>query len=367
MAKIRQITRRKAIYLGGVTLATTAMGQAVSQPYTLQASASAKGLIYGSAGAYNKLSQDREYQRRFIEECAILTPENNLKWYKIHPQPHQYDFRKGDGLAEWATRHQLKMRGHTLVWYKFLPDWVKETVNSQNAESVLRNHIATVVGHYKGLIHSWDVVNEAIDIADGHPWGLRKSPWLEWLGEDYIEFAFQVASEADPNALLIYNDYDLAYETPNQEARRNAVLKLLERLKAKGTPIHGLGLQAHLVGAETRFNSVKLRQFLSDVASLGLKILITELDVSDQGLPADYSKRDRRVADIYEMYLSTVLDESEVIAVLTWGLSDRYTWLSKHRPRRDGLAVRPLPLDQDLNPKLAWTSMVKVFENINPR
>ena len=356
-----KITRRKAIYLGSATLAAIVAAKSLTQSPTLKYYASNKGLIYGSAGAYSKLSQDQEFARRFIEECAILTPENDLKWRRIHPQPNQYDFSKGDWLLKFAQRNRLKMRGHTLVWHSALPNWVKETVNSENAERIVRDHITTVASHYRGAIHSWDVVNEAILVENEHPLGLRKSPWLEWLGEDYIELAFRVAAEADPNALLFYNDYGLDYDTDYEKKRRNAVLKLLQRLKAKGTPIHGLGLQAHLLGKETRFNAEKLRQFLADVASLDLKIMVTELDVADQGLPYDYLERDQRVADVYEMYLSTVLDEPNVIGVLTWGLSDRYTWLSNFRPREDKKLVRVLPLDQELQPKLAWESMVKVF------
>ncbi len=365
MFKKPRLTRRKAIYLGGAALGTTLLTGWLRQPKSLKAYAARKGLLYGAAGAYSKLSENQEFAKRFIEECAILTPENDLKWKAIHPQPNQYDFSQGDWLANFAQRHQLKMRGHTLVWHAYMPDWFKETVDRQNAESTLVEHITTVAGHYQGLIHSWDVVNEAIKVEDGHPLGLRKSAWFNWLGEDYIDLAFRVASEADPKAMFFYNDYGLDYDTEYDENRRNAVLNLLERLKARGTPIHGLGLQAHLLAKEKRFNAEKLRQFLRDVASLDLKIMITELDVSDKGLPYDYQKRDRRVAEVYEMYLSTVLEEPNVIGVLTWGLSDRYTWLSKHRPRNDNAPVRPLPLDREFKPKLAWESIARSFETVN--
>ncbi|EAZ92857.1 endo-1,4-beta-xylanase [Crocosphaera chwakensis] len=361
MVKIPKVTRRKAIYLGGTTLATTLLTGWLRHPKSLKAYAARKGLLYGSAAAYSKLSENQEFARRFIEECAILTPENDLKWHKIHPKPNDYDFSRGDWLAEFAKRHKLKMRGHTLVWHQSIPKWLKETANPQNAESILKEHIMTVAGHYQGLIHSWDVVNEAIEVRDGHPLGLRKSPWFQWLGKDYIDIAFRVAAEADPHALLFYNDYDLDYDIPHQNAKREAVLNLLRSLKEQGTPIHGLGIQAHLSGPETRFNAEKLKQFLADVASLDLKIMVTEMDVYDRGLPYDYEKRDRRIAEVYEMYLNTVLEEPNVIGVLTWGLSDRYTWLSKHRPRNDKAPVRPLPLDREFKPKLAWESIANSF------
>ena len=361
------MNRRNFVYLGLSSLGTTDLVGLLRRQSSLKSHAHAKGLIYGAAARASELSRDREFAQRFIEECAILTPENDLKWHWIHPSRDRFNFKIGDWLIKFAQTNGLQMRGHNLIWHAYTPAWLRETLNQKNAESVLINHIETVVARYKGLIHSWDVVNEAIEIADENKHGLRNSPWLDWLGEDYIDLSFRVAAQADPAALLVYNDYDLEYDTPQQEARRNAVLKLLERLKAKGTPIHALGLQAHLSVSTTYLKAAKLRQFLADVASLGLKIIVTEMDVSDRGLPYFYRRRDRLVADVYEMFLSMVLDEPSVIAVITWGLSDRYTWLSKHKPRLDGTYVRPLPLDASLKNKLAWHSIVKAFENATRR
>jgi endo-1,4-beta-xylanase len=160
----------------------------------------------------------------------------------------------------------------------------------------------------------------------------------------------------------VYNDYGLDYNTPEDEGRRVAVLRWLERLKSIGTPVHALGIQAHLRADETRFNPRKLRTFLNDVAGLGLKLIISELDVADNKLPKDVNVRDRIVAGVYEDYLSVVLDEPAVIALITWGLSDRSTWLSQHTPREDKAPVRPLPLDDQLNRKLAWNAIARAFD-----
>ncbi|NES25899.1 MAG: endo-1,4-beta-xylanase, partial [Symploca sp. SIO3E6] len=232
------------------------------------------------------------------------------------------------------------------------------------------NHIKKVARYYAGKMHSWDVVNEAVYPTHGRAEGLRNSPWLEFLGPDYIELAFHTAREADPKALLVYNENHLWYEgqlrsnTPSGEAKRAAVLKLLERLKSKGTPIDVLGIQGHLRGHQLeQLNPKKLRAFLADVADLDLKIMITELDVRDHKLPKDIDVRDRLVAKAYEDFLSVVLDEPAVMAVFTWGLSDRDTWLSKFARRKDGLPVRPLPLDAQLNRKLAWNAIARAFDN----
>lgn len=325
--------------------------------------AAAKGLIYGAATVKRMLDSDPEYARRFAQECGILVPDWQLKWRTVHPTPKSFDFAAADWLAEFARAHQMLFRGHTLVWHEDLPPWFQEQVNSQNAKQILLKHITTLVKHYAGKIHSWDVVNEAILPDDHQVRGLRNTPWLKLLGPDYIEIAFRAAAEADPRALLVYNDHHLDYDRSDDERRRTAVLRLLERLKSRGVPIHALGMQAHLNAEETRFNSKKLRNFLQEIAGLGLKITITEMDVTDQKLPRDVGVRDRIIAGMYEDYLSVVLDEPATIAVLTWGLSDRYSWLTKYKPRDDRASVRPLPLDAQYRRKLAWKAMARAFDN----
>lgn len=329
---------------------------------SLRDRAAAKGLIYGAAFPHVALSSDRAFAAAFAQECAILVPESILKWKALRPEPNRFDFAAGDLMAKFARNHGLLFRGHTLVWHEALPQWFQESVNSQNVRRILLEHIKTVVGHYAGKIHSWDVVNEAVLPKDGRPDGLRNTPWLQLLGPDYIEIAFRAAAEADPQALLVYNDHWLDYDTNEGNTRRTAVLKLLERLKAKGTPIHALGIQAHLLRDKPYFNPAKLRSFLRDVASLDLKILITEMDVTDKKLPVDVTLRDHLVAAAYEDYLSVVLEEPAVIAVLTWGLSDRYTWLSQDEPRSDKAPVRPLPLDAQFRRKLAWNAIARAFD-----
>lgn len=332
----------------------------------LRKRAAAKGLIYGAAARHSILSSNSEFVARFTQECSILVPESELKWKNIRPTLERFNFASGDAMAEFARKHNMLFRGHTLVWHKSLPKWFKDTVNSKNAEQILINHIKTVAGHYAGKIHSWDVVNEGVLVSDKRSDGLRKTPWLEFIGPDYIDIAFRTAAEADPQALLVYNDNQLEYDKPPNEAKRTKVLKLLERLKSSGTPIHALGMESHLGAGLTGFKAEKLRDFLKNVASLGLKILVTEMDVTER-LLLDVSTRDRIVAGVYEDYLSVVLDEPAVIAVLTWGLSDRYTWLSEYVQRKDSAPVRPLPLDSQLKRKLAWNAIARAFDKAPKR
>lgn len=333
----------------------------------LDQQAAAKGLIYGSAGSYANLTSDSAYTNLFTQQCEILTPENELKWRRLRPTPKRFDFRQGDWLANFARSHNMQFRGHTLVWHESLPDWFEDIVNAQNAEQFLTQHINTVVKHYAGQVHSWDVINEAIDVKSGEPGGLRNTPWLKFLGRDYFDIAFRSAAQADPQALLVYNDFGLDADTPQADAKRNAVLQLLRRLKSNGTPIQALGTQAHLFANPGGTKFTKVRRFLGDVADLGLKILVTELDVADKNLPKDPATRDRIVADVYRNYLSAVLAEPAVIVVQTWGLSDRYTWLTKQQPRSDGAAVRPLPFDAQLQPKPAKQAMTTAFSQAPAR
>jgi endo-1,4-beta-xylanase len=346
---------------------------------SLKERAAAKGLMFGTAIRNQNLWEDTKLADILAKECEILVPEWALKWYipnpALRPEADIFDFREVDKMLTFAEQKGLRLRGHTLVWHESLPPWFKNTVNSNNAQQVLEQHINTVVGRYAGKIHSWDVVNEAINegylLVKGQnntlKNNLRKTPWLELLGENYIDQAFRLTHQADPNAILVYNDYGLDYDTDADEAKRNAVLNLLENLKSKGTPIHALGIQAHLDASQTNFNPDKLRSFLRDVASLGLKIMITELDVSDEKLPYDIEMRDRMIAKTYEDYLSAVLAEPAVTTVITWGISDKYSWLSDFKPRPDRAAVRPLPMDANMNRKLGWNAIARAFDNAPSR
>ncbi|NJL11528.1 MAG: endo-1,4-beta-xylanase [Calothrix sp. SM1_7_51] len=334
---------------------------------SLKQRAAAKGITYGAATNAFTLKTKPDFTAKFIQECGVLVPEMELKWESLRPSPDKFFFDDGDWLAEFARTNNMRFRGHTLVWNQGLPKWFKETINPQNAENFFLEHIKTVTKHYAGKVNSWDVVNEAIAPYEGRKDYLRKTAWLEFLGSDYIELAFRTAAEADPKALLVYNEGFLEHDLRSHDITRETTLKLLQNLKSKGVPIGALGIQGHLTGHVDLYNSQKLRSFLSDVANLGLKIIITEMDVRDQELPLDTNIRDGIVASYYEKFLSIVLDEKAVIEVSTWGLSDKSTWLTSFAGRPDGMPVRPLPLDENLQPKQAWNAIAKAFDSAPTR
>lgn len=245
------LTRRRFFYIGLLGLGSgtaTLVGknkylmyisQALDNPKrdfkvlgsaSLKQRAQKKGLIYGAATTRDFLEKDANFAKSFQEECGILVPENELKWGFIRPAPNLFNFTQADWLVKFAQRNNMLFRGHTLVWHEQLPQWFKEVVNRQNAEKFLVEHITTVAKRYAGAMHSWDVVNEAIDVQDSRNASWRRSPWFEFLGLDYIELAYRVTAQSDPKSMLVYNENDLEYDTPKSEAKRTAVLKLLERL-----------------------------------------------------------------------------------------------------------------------------------------
>lgn len=328
----------------------------------LAARSAARGILYGSVMRVGVPERDPAYARLYASECGVIVPGTSLFWTKTRPTVDSFDFKDADRIYQFASANGIKLRGHTLVWYKQLPDWFGSRVSASNAESVLRNHVTTLVGHYKGKMQSWDVVNEVVDDKSARPDGLGASVWLDLLGPGYIDIAFRAAHEADPDTLLVYNDNHMDYDTPQWDRKRDLVLALLHRLKSGGVPVGALGIQAHLNAAETHFSATKFRQFLKDVSSLGVKIIISELDVRDDQINGPVEARDAAVASAYSAYLAPALDETAVTAVLTWGLSDKDTWLEQIHGRRDGQALRPLPFDDHLQRKPAYDAMAKAFD-----
>jgi endo-1,4-beta-xylanase len=338
-----------------------------AEDLALRALAARRGLLFGAATQQAILSSDSKFAAEFIRECAILVPEGELKWNALRPSPTEFDFSKADWLLRFTQQNGLKMRGHTLVWHQSIPKWFDSYVNSSNAAAVMENHIRTTVGHYKGHLQSWDVINEAIEPSDKRPDGLRIHPWFQLLGADYIERVFRLAAEVDPGALLVWNENNIEEDVPYGEAKRTAFVQHLTALRKRNVPIHAIGIQSHLYGDHPNIAGPMFEKFLHQVSDLGLKILITEIDVRDNALPADIAVRDRMVAQKYYQYLTTVLKHRSVIAILSWGLSDKYTWLSSYAPRSDGAPVRPLPLDSNYGSTAVSQAIAKALDEAPTR
>ena len=311
-----------------------------------------------------------------------ISPENQLKWQSIHPQPDKYDFDGADRYVAFGEKYGMFVIGHTLVWHNQTPAWVFEDgkgnlVDRDTLMGRMRDHIRTVVGRYKGRIKGWDVVNEAVN-ADGT---LRQSKWLKIIGEDYIAKAFQFAHEADPQAELYYNDYSL-----ENEPKRNGAVQLIKKLKADGVPITGVGLQGHnsLTWPSIQQQDATITAF----AKLDVKVNITELDINvlpfvseeegprikltaelqpklnpyASGLPETVNEEQAiRFLELFGVYLR----HRDVIDRITfWGVTDADSWLNNFPVR--GRTNYPLLFDRKGNAKLSFDTLVTLGSSKRP-
>jgi endo-1,4-beta-xylanase len=278
----------------------------------------------------------------------------------VEPARGAVDLSACDAIAAFARANGMRFRGHPLVWHKRNPDWLEEAVRGSRDETLLTAYIERVVRHFRGRAHSWDVVNEAIAPEDGRADSLRRSFWLDALGPSYIDLAYHAAHSADPDVLLVYNDWGCELGAPANDRFREATLDFLERTLARGVSIGALGLQGHLRAFGTTVDQKKLAAFLVQVKALGLKVLVTEHDVDDSGGPSDIAARDRAVADASRRFLDVVL-AAEPMAVLTWGLSDRFLDSPGLKAELAGYSPRMLPLDRDFRRKPLWQAMAAAF------
>jgi endo-1,4-beta-xylanase len=319
----------------------------------LRAAAAPRGLLVGCAVQVARLRDTPDYTALVKQQASILVAEHEFKFGPLRPTPTTFFFDDADFLVRFAQENHMKLRGHNFVWHRALPPWFASYLTPKNAEHLLVNHIETVAGRYKGKIHSWDVVNEAIQISDGQPHGMRNSLWYKAL-PNYIDIAYRTARRADPHAILVYNDYGIEAEDAESAAKRAAVLALVKGMQQRGVPIDAVGVQSHISAGAGHVYGPGLAAFMRDVEALNLKLLLTEMDVNDRALAPPIPARDAAVAALYASYLKTTLANPAVIALLTWGITDRYTWLDHEGNRKDGLPERCLPFDADLKPVPAF-------------
>jgi len=350
---------------GAMTLAAARLlpAQETSTLQTLRQAGAGRNLLVGVAVGRGVLD-DPDMARLVSEQYSIVVSENDMKWLATQPEQDRFDFTRADALVAFAESHEQRVRGHNLCWHQNNPKWLEAAATAQNAAQLLGDHVRTVAGHFAGRIHSWDVVNEAVLPDDHRKDGLRKTLWLDLIGPDYLEVAYRAAAEADPKASLTYNDYDLERETPEHDHKRKAVLKLLRWFRKNNIPLHAVGIQSHLKASLGRATWKGLNHFLDHVHGLGLEVYVTELDVEDLELPGDIPTRDRLVAQMYCDYLENVLKHPAVKAVLTWGFTDKYSWLNRSSHQRlDHQPKRPLPFDADLHPTPAFDAMLEALRN----
>ncbi|MDF2762699.1 MAG: hypothetical protein K0S83_1433, partial [Thermomicrobiales bacterium] len=324
-----RLTRRSALLgAAGVAAAGLVGGQKTAAAYqaTPQATPISRvplwqtawqhGIVFGTSTTTWQL-EDPDYAQVVEHEAAILFTEDDLLWWRLRPTPDSdLDFQYADQFMAFAERNRQLVLGAHLVWDEgFGEEWTEDDLwglDEESARGLLFDTIEQVVGRYRGRVAGWIVVNEAIDAHEED--GLRRDyPWYETIGPSYIEEAFHIAHDADPNATLLLNEFGFETDDEFDSAadKRAKALLVLDQLLDADAPVHALGVQGHLEadGFAEKFDAAGYQQFLSAVADRGLKILITELDVLDDGLPADSAERDAAIADAYRLYLDTALAE----------------------------------------------------------
>jgi endo-1,4-beta-xylanase len=290
------------------------------------------------------------YARVLLSNFRSVTPEYEMEMSYLEPRPGSFAFARADRIVRFAEDHGLAIRGHALVWDELLPAWVRERRwTRKGLATVLRRYVATVVGHYRGQVGEWDVVNEPL-APDGT---LRHSLWERVIGPGYIPIALRAAHRADPHARLFINDYGIGWPGPKERAMR----RLLTRLRSNGVPVDGVGVEAHY-DIHIHPEPGELREALRDLAATGASVEITELDVTALG-PAGLAERLARQARVYAIAGGACRAVGACDAVTTWGITDADSWR--------GADERALPFDARFRAKPAWRSLLRSLESRNVR
>lgn len=303
-----------------------------------------------------------------------ITPENVFKPGPIHPEQNRFNFGPADSFVAFGEQNKMFMVGHTLVWHSQVPDWLfiqdgGDQVNSDTLLQRMRDHISTIVTRYKGKVHGWDVVNEALN-DDGT---LRQTKWLEILGEDYLKQAFTISKEADPAAELYYNDYNLW-----KPAKREGAVRLVKNLQKEGIKVDGIGMQGHY-GID--YPSLEqIEESILAFSELGVKIMITELDIDLLPNPSKRQGADiaetfeaqegfnpyatslpdtvqeqlaNRYADLYKLFYK---HRDKIDRITFWGVADQHSWLNNWPIT--GRTSYPLLFDRNFEPKPAYSAII---------
>ena len=321
---------------------------------SLRQAADQAGLLVGAAVRPSQFSE-AAYAVTLARQFNMVEPEDAMKWWIVRPNRGSFDFRQGDEVVRFAETHEMKVRGHCLVWGRDNPDWlVHGQFSAAQLSGMLHEHITTVMKHYAGQVFAWDVVNEAFD-ENGN---LRDSLWYNQpgigfakKGTAYMEQAFRWARDADPHALLFYNEG----EAEGMNRKSGAVYSMVKDFRARGIPIDGVGLQMHISSLD--FDVAPVAVNIARLTALGMQVHITELDVSlpvnSRGEPVHKDDLLRQ-GEIYRAVVRVCLQNPGCTAIQTWGFTDKYSWIASHSHNTQGAA---LLFDRFYRPKPAYSAI----------
>ncbi|MEV0352373.1 endo-1,4-beta-xylanase [Nonomuraea sp. NPDC050680] len=333
---LRGVPRVLVVGALGVLSLVTAVAASIpadAAAATLGAAAAQSGRYFGAAIAAGHLN-DSTYVATWDREFNAVTPENEMKWDATEPSRGSFTFGSADQIVSHAQGKGMRIRGHTLVWHNQLPGWVQGLSSANDVRTAMVNHINGVMGHYKGKIYAWDVVNEAF--ADGGAVGtLRSSVFQQRLGNGFIEEAFRAARAADPDAKLCYNDYNI---DDANAAKTRGVYNMVMDFKARGVPIDCVGLQSHFGAVPSNY-----QQNIAQFAALGVDVQITELDIGGSGSVQ---------ADAYRRVTQACMAVPRCTGATVWGVTDKYSWRS---------GDTPLLFDGNFSKKPAYDAVLSVL------
>lgn len=314
---------------------------------TLRREAAELGIHVGSAVSYSALTTDTQYAQILGQQFSAITPENEMKWVSIEPQQGVYTFGQADAEVQFAEQHHQLVRGHNLVWHSQLPDWLTSgSFTNDQLAAILKQHIFTEVGHFRGKIWQWDVVNEPFN-EDGT---LRTTMWYNALGPNYIADALRWAHEADPHARLFLNDYNIEGIGPKSDA----MYALVKSLIAQHVPIGGVGFETHL---GLQFGLPSMLPNLQRFADLGLDVDITEMDVR-MILPATPDLLAQQ-ASWYNQVMQDCIAVRRCVDLTVWEYTDKYSWVPGFFTGQGAADI----YDENLNPKPAYWALLDALEH----
>lgn len=317
----------------------------------LRALAKQRGISIGTAVQMQLLASDQSYQDILVRHFSKLTPEYEMKFGPLHPERDRFDFTAPDGIVVFAKEHDQEVRGHTLVWHESLPNWLTDGKWTRDELiAIMRQHIDTVVGHYRGQLAVWDVVNEAV-AEDGN--SLRNTVWLQKIGKEYIEMAFRFAHEVDPKARLFYNDYG----GEELGKKSDTIYELVKDLRQRNVPIDGVGLQMH-VSIKNPPNPEKVAANIKRLNQLGMEVHVTEMDVKISDGIGTLSERLAAQAAVYRNMMQVCLSAQNCKGFSVWGVNDRYSWIPRFLNKPDA----PLLFDESSRPKPAYEALLEVLK-----
>ncbi len=360
------LPRRLAFGLAGAVLARPGFAQSSG----LRELARRRGISFGTAVQGQMLENDPALAALVAREADVIVPEWAAKWDSLQPERGRFDFAPLHQVLRFAQAHKQRVRGHALVWHVAMPPWLAPALAESRpaADAILETHITTVLRETRETIRDWDVVNEIIsnppgsDNPDPTEGDLRPTPWLAALGPGYVERALRLARQVDPTLRLTLNDYGIEADTPWAAVKRERLLRVVRGLLDRRCPLDAIGIQAHLQMREP-FLAEPFITFLRSLRTLGLAILITELDVREPDILAPtMALRDAAVADFAGAFVNAAI-EGGARTFLTWGLTDRDSWLVLEPgvARRDGQTHRGHPYDAALQPKAMRARLAQIF------